>query len=339
MADRCRIKTILSRARERTDAAAYYPELGNLRMKAGLPYNRSQGRGRSTRHLTQREMSLLLGWVWERQDWYKRLELGTLTQPELRTLQEVSTLLCLDLHEWEQLHIALFGRKPAETHNPDAGVKVAPTWSHIIHTSPVAAYISNRCWDVVDFNPTADRLWGGMPDNVLRALLGLPHGRHERSTYTGSTTSWGRTARRQLELLGLPPQPPRRKNMIDWPSTWGPDAMAGLRNGRAVHPQDATLRQIEAEVYANAELLALYEGRRVAGSRVHARTQHKHAHPDGTQRLMYNPALDKIGIMEGAVSEPLGAPGARVVWMEWRPLEAAKSPCNFHCDLYHLHQW
>ncbi|MFD8546307.1 hypothetical protein [Streptomyces sp. NPDC059649] len=334
MTDRARIKTILSRARERTDAEAHYPELGRLRMKAGLPYNRCEGRGRSTRHLTQREMSLLLGCVWERQDWYKRLELGVLTQPELSTLQRVSTLLSLNLHEWEELHIALFGRKPAETHAPDSGLKVAPAWSHIIHTSPVAAYISNRRWDVLDFNPLADRLWGGMPDNVLRALLGLPHGRHERSTHTGADRNWGPTARRQLELLGLPPQLPRRRNLVDWPHTWGPDALSGLRNGRAVHPHDATLSRIEAEVRADTELLALYEGP-VGG--MHAQRQDRHTHPDGTQRLMYNPAVDEIGIMEGAVSEPLGAPGARLVWMEWRPLESAKGPCSLDCALYHIH--
>ncbi|MFF8786786.1 hypothetical protein [Streptomyces sp. NPDC015125] len=325
-----RVSKILSGARMRT-VATDFPELGALRMRAGLPEDRMQGRGRSTPYLTQQEVSLLLGFIDERQDWYKRLELGQIRQPAATDLRKVSRLLRLTPAEWDQLHIALFGRRTLSTNNPKAGLTVDPIWHRIIRSSNIAAYISNRSFDVLDFNPEADALFGGMPDNVLRHFLGRPHGRHPRSSQPQTPRPWGDKAMWQLKMLDLPPQPPNRCHMVDY-QIWGLAATAGLRQGLADHPGDPTLREIEAEVREDRELLAMYEGP------VHGdRTPSENEHPDGTRRLMYHPVVDEIGIMLGGVGGPGGAPGARVVWMEWSPLESATGVCPPSCAIYHIH--
>ncbi|MER0476893.1 hypothetical protein ABR737_00740 [Streptomyces sp. Edi2] len=329
--DQARVGSILSRARKRTDANDF-PQLAELRLLAGLPEKRKQGRGRG-KWLTQQEMSLLMGFIEERADWYKRLELGLISQPADEDLRMVSELLRLTPREWEQLHIGLFGHRTLKTHNPDAGLKVASVWSHVIHSSTIAAYISNRAWDVLDFNEEADELWGGMPANILREMLDLSPVRHERSTQPCEKRPWGDRALWQLEVLGLPAQPPSRCHMPDW-HVWCLSATSNLRVALADYPRDRTLRQIEAEVRHDAELLAMYEGP-VDGN---TEPEDRDVHPDGTRRLMYHPIKDEIVIMEAAVSEPGGAPGARVVWMHTTPLEQATSSCSCDCAIYHIHE-
>ncbi|MFF9786266.1 hypothetical protein [Streptomyces nigrescens] len=278
-------------------------------------------------------MSLLLGHVTVRTDWYKKLELGLIAQPDRDDLGSVKSLLRLNHAEWEQLQIAFYGMRTIQVHQPDVGLELAPVWHRIIHSSSIPAYISNRSWDVVDFNAAADELWGGMPDNALRALMGLPYGRHERSTQPDPRPPMSRRALEQLEVLGLPPQPDRRRHLPDWPMTWGRAAATSLRNALADYPKDAVLLQIRSEVLADPELLALYEG--PVGEDVDIVTRNT---PDGTRRLMYNPAVGEIGIMQGGVAEPLRAPGARVVWMEWWPLMRATVACPPECGLYHIHK-
>ncbi|MFF8902578.1 hypothetical protein ACF082_34490 [Streptomyces lydicus] len=333
MPDLSRVSQILFAARQRTNPDTY-PELAGLRLKAGLREDRRQGQGRSCEYLTIQEVSLLLGHTDQRTDWYAKLERGKISQPDRGDLSNVSTVLRLTPAEDEQLQIAFFGTRTVLIDQPDAGLEVAPIWHRIIGSSGMAAYGSNRCWDTLSFNPDADKLFGGMPDNVLRYLLGLPHGRHPRSTQPRPRPPMSRKALDQLEMLDLPPQPEHRRHMPDWPRTWGRAAATGLRNALADHPNDETLLQIRAEVQQDPELLALYEG--PVGEDLDVEDQY--AHPDGTRRLMYNPAVGEIGIMRGGVAEPGRAPGARIAWMEWRPLDHATSTCSSDCGLYHIHR-
>ncbi|MCZ1012085.1 hypothetical protein [Streptomyces lydicus] len=333
MPDLSRATQILVAARNRTEADAY-PQLGELRLRAGLREHRRRGQGRTCEHLTQREVSLLLGYVDRRTEWYKHLELGKISQPSRDDLSRVSKLLKLSHDEDEQLQIAFFGSRTVKTSQPDAGLDVAPVWARIIHSSSVPTYISNRSWDVIAFNAAADQLFGGMPDNVLRELLGLRHGRHENSTQPYPKPPMSRRALEQIEMLGLPLQPEHRRHMPDWPKTWARAAATGLRNALADHPQDMILQQIRAEVLQDPELRAIYEG--PVGEEVGDEDQH--THPDGTRRLMYNAAVGEIGVMEGGVAEPLRAIGARVVWMEWWPLGQATNTCQPKCGLYHIHR-
>ncbi|MEU6331496.1 hypothetical protein ABZ851_30095 [Streptomyces sp. NPDC047049] len=323
------VSRILSAARMRTKATNF-PELGALRMQAGLSQDRTQA---LRPYLLQQEVSLLLGHIHSRTDWYKKLEGGRITQPDRRELRRVSRLLDLSWREFEALHIALFGSRTMQPHRQDAGLAVAPAWNRVLHSSPMPAYISNRSWDVCAFNAAADELFGGMPDNILRSLFGLPHGRHKDSTQPDPKRPWGERALEQLEMLDLPPQPYQRRHMPDWGWTWGRAGAAGLRSGLADHPDDPILLKIHAEVRQDPELLDLYEGPVIAG----AGAEDRNSHPDGTRRLMYHAGRDEVGVMEGAVSEPLGAPGARVVFMEWRPLEQASGICSSDCAMYHIH--
>ncbi|MEJ8654814.1 hypothetical protein WKI65_43950 [Streptomyces sp. MS1.AVA.3] len=329
-----RASRILTAARMRTPASAF-PQLGALRLQCGLSEDR-RGRGRYTKYPTQQEMNLLVGYVDKRRDWYRRLENGLISQPTEWQLRRVSMLLGLTEQDWHELHIAFFGHKAPKPLKPAAGLRVAPTWNHVIHSTPIAGYISNRSWDVLDFNDEADQLFGGMPDNVMRQLLDLPHGSHSASTQLPSRP-WGAKALDQLEQLetfGLPCQPAGRRHMPDWALTWGPDALAELRSALADHPHDETLQAIELEVVQSAELRALYD--RPGGP---ARTlRGRDVHPDGARRLMYHPVKDEIGVMYAAVGEPRGAVGARVVWMEWQSLAAAISPCRSECLTYHIHK-
>lgn len=333
MPDLTRVRQILFAARKRTDPSAY-PELGTLRLRAGLREHRKKGQGRTCDYLSQQEVSLLLGHIDQRTEWYKNLEGGRIANPDRDDLSRVSNLLNLRPDEDEQLQIAFFGTRTVLIDQPDAGLEVAPIWHRIIGGSGMAAYGSSGCWDTFSFNPAADELFGGMPDNVLRYLLGLPHGRHPRSTQPHPKPPMSRKALDQLEMLGLPPQPDHRRHMPDWHKTWGRAAATGLRNALADHPNDETLLQIRAEVQQDPELLALYEG--PVGEDLDVKDQY--ARPDGTRRLMYNAAVGEIGLMEGGVGEPLRAQGVRIVWMEWRPLEQATRTCPSACGIYHIHR-
>ncbi|MFB6881244.1 hypothetical protein ACFCY8_10460 [Streptomyces noursei] len=281
-------------------------------------------------------MNLLVGYDRTRQDWYRRLENGLISQPAEWQLRRVGMLLSLTELDWHELHIAYFGHKAPKPLKPAAGLHVAPTWNSVIHSTSIAAYISNRSWDVLDFNDEADQLFGGMPDNIMRHLLNLPHGRHSASKQPAQR-SWGAKALEQLERLeafGLEAQPPSRRHMTDWALTWGPFALAEFRNALADHPHDEILQAIELEVLQSVELRALYEGSADAVRDL----QDRDVHPDGARRLMYHPVKDEIGIMHAAVGEPRGSAGARAVWMQWHPLETATMPCSRKCALYHIHR-
>ncbi|MFI9311052.1 MmyB family transcriptional regulator [Streptomyces triculaminicus] len=110
-------------------------------------------------------------------------------------------------------------------------------------------------------------------------------------------------------MLSLPPNEGSRTRMPDWEKSWGPVALSQLRAALAEAPGNPTLRQIEIEVLSDSELSTMY-----------CSGLDPYLHPDGTLRLMYNPTVGKVGLMEAAAAEPMGSPGARVIFMHWTPL-------------------
>ncbi|MEU5900252.1 MmyB family transcriptional regulator [Streptomyces venezuelae] len=278
--DHVRVTQILSAARQRTDPDDY-PELPALRHAHGLP-QRGVGSGRHVRYLSQQEVDLLLGHEAGR-GVYRRLEAARIPNPSPEVIRGVAKVLRLREHEWNELHIALYGHKAPKPLDPQAGQAVTCNWQRVIEQHPAPAYISNFGWDVIVYNRQADALFGPMPGNIMR---------------------W---------MVSLPPHQNSRSRMPDWEQTWLPVALSQLRGAVQVQQNNETLRQIEAEVLADEHLAALYRS-----------NLDPYLHPDGSRRLMYHPGERRTGVMNAAAAEPMGSPGARVVFVMWAPLDSER---------------
>ncbi|MEU1824124.1 hypothetical protein ABZ502_17060 [Streptomyces abikoensis] len=218
-----RVRQILGTARLRTDASDH-PEIPRLRQAYGLS-ERGVGRGRRLTHLGQEEIDLLLGL--EPGKCYARLERGLITAPAEDLLRRVGEILRLQDHQWNELHLALYGHRAPKP--LDARPVATRNWRRVIHRVQGAAYISTFGWDVLDYNEEADALFGPMPKNIMRWMLSLPPYQHSR------------------------------QRMPDWKDTWVPAALSQLRSALAEAPDHNQLRQIEAEILANTELAAVYQ--------------------------------------------------------------------------------
>ncbi|ATM24578.1 hypothetical protein SMD44_p10079 (plasmid) [Streptomyces alboflavus] len=277
--DKQRFGQILGRARQRTDAADY-PELPELRHKAGLPAERGSGPGGRRLHcLSQVEVSLLLGFD-AAQDNYARLERGLIANPSDELLRQVATVLRLQEHQWHDLYIAAHGHKAPRPLQAVISLAVQGNWSWAIEGQRHAAYLSDGAWNVLAYNSAAEALFNPMPKNMMR---------------------W---------MLSLAPEQRSRAAMPDWAESWGPVALSQLRTALAERSEACgTLQQIEREVLAEPELRAMYNS-----------FLDSYIHPDGTRRLMVHGTLREKGVMDAVASTPMGAPHYRVLIMKWTPL-------------------
>ncbi|GGV30747.1 helix-turn-helix transcriptional regulator [Streptomyces spectabilis] len=222
-----RFGLILTRARRRTDAADY-PELPELRHKAGLTAARGPG-GRRLSYLSQVEISLLLGYDASR-GIYARLERGLIANPSDELLRRIATILNLQEHQWHDLYIAAFGHRAPSPLRPASMLALHDSWNWAIQGQEHPAYISDGAWNVLTYNEAANALFNPMPQNVMR---------------------W---------MLSLPPQEDSRAAMPGWAEGWGPVALSQLASAlherRKAHEE---LRQIEREVLQHPDLKEMYE--------------------------------------------------------------------------------
>ncbi|WP_282795744.1 hypothetical protein [Streptomyces sp. CC224B] len=181
-------------------------------------------------------MSLLLGYG-AGQDIYARLERGLIANPPDELLRAVGEILELQEHQWQDLYLAINGRKAPKPLDPRSGLAIHKNWSWVIHGQEQAAYISDFGWNVLECNQAADELFGPMPKNVMR---------------------W---------MLSLAPEERSRAAMPDWAESWGPVALSQLTSALSEEPDHPGLREIEREVLADAELGDLY--RRTLDSYIH----------------------------------------------------------------------
>lgn len=225
-----RVGQILGNARERTDTA-HYPELPELRHKAGLAAERGPG-GRRLRCLSQAEVSLLLGYE-PGGGVYARLERGQIANPDPVLLRRVATILNLREHQWHDLYLSLFGHRAPVPLRPATSLDLYEKWDWVIQSQRHAAYVSDGAWNVLTYNVAANALFHPMPKNIMR---------------------W---------MLSLPPHQDSRAAMPDWAENWGPVALSQLAAALREQENEAheELRQIELEVLGNPELKAMYESR------------------------------------------------------------------------------
>ncbi|MFI8932578.1 hypothetical protein ACIG3E_33560 [Streptomyces sp. NPDC053474] len=228
--DTNRAGQILTRARQRTDANDY-PRVAELRHTAGMVK-----RGRRVRHLSQAEVSLLLGYG-AGQDIYARLERGLISNPPEDLLRAVGEILELQEHQWQDLNLAIYGRKASKPLDPHSSLAIHKNWSWVIRSQEHAAYISDFGWNVLECNQAADELFGPMPRNVMRWMLSLGGEEHSRAA------------------------------MPDWAESWGPVALSQLTAALHEEPDHRELREIEREVLADPELGDLY--RKTLDSYIH----------------------------------------------------------------------
>lgn len=207
-----------------TCAPADYRELPELRLAAGLPARPRTGP--AGRGLSQLEVDLLARLP---QRTMGRLERGLISAPTVDVLRAIAGVLRFTETDWEALWLAVYGQRPSPSAalHPGHASAVPPQWYRIIATSPMAAYISDLAWDVVARNELAERLWGGMPPNVMVWMLG------------------DRAARETV--------------MLNWAGHWAPRAVSQLRSVLRAHPRHRRLCEIRDTVLADPVVAALWQ--------------------------------------------------------------------------------
>ncbi|MFC9736045.1 helix-turn-helix transcriptional regulator [Streptomyces hydrogenans] len=100
--------------------------------------------------------------------------------------------------------------------------------------------------------------------------------------------------------------PIARAMLLDWDTVWAPLVLPQLRAAMAVRPDDTTLQQIAEDALADPVLACLWE----AGG--------AHIHPDGDERPIHH-AVHGPGHVTMCAAEPLGGPGARLIFLVYHP--------------------
>ncbi|GHH84558.1 hypothetical protein GCM10018793_49280 [Streptomyces sulfonofaciens] len=220
-------------ARRQTDADND-PELHDLRKSYGLG-PRGIGSGRRVKYYSQDEMGLKIRRPTDPPNadvgrLYARIERGRFAPDEDR-LRRIAEGLRMGDQQWRALWAAMYGGagEPASL-RPDTGLHIPGIWKEVVRSSSMAAYVSNRCWEVVYCNSVAEDLFGAMPANMMRWMLGLPPEERSRAL----------TLQRERDWVG--------------------PALAQLSRSLDAYPHDRTLRQLAAEVENHPELGPLYRG-------------------------------------------------------------------------------
>lgn len=99
--------------------------------------------------------------------------------------------------------------------------------------------------------------------------------------------------------------PVARGMLLEWETIWAPLVLPQLRAAIAGRPEDATLQQIAKEALGDPVLARLWE----AGG--------AHIYPDGDERPIHH-AVHGPGHVTLCAGEPLGAPGARLIFLIYR---------------------
>ncbi|MEV6725406.1 helix-turn-helix domain-containing protein [Streptomyces xanthochromogenes] len=242
---------------------------------AGFPPRRP-GPGRRVAGLSQEQMDVLL----ERTPGtYNRFENGQLSTPSAELLTAVATVLRLGEQEWVFLWRLTRREAPPNPLHRDSGLSVPEEWHGLVDgISGAIAYINDAEWNLLAHNKEFAELFPGgePPANPMRWMLLDPEAREV--------------------VLG------------DWAESWAPLVMPQLRHAVELHPRNAALARLQADVRRDP----------VAGPLYAAAAAAPIAYPDGSARPL-NHALYGPGRVTTCVAEPVTSPGARVVLLLYTP--------------------
>ena len=114
----------------------------------------------------------------------------------------------------------------------------------------------------------------------------------------------GRVPQNTMRWMLLDPL--ARGMLLDWETVWAPLVLPQLRAALSVRSDDQTLLQIAREAQDDPVLSQLWES---GGA---------HIHPDGDERPIHH-AVHGPGHVTMCASEPLGSPGARLIFLIFHP--------------------
>lgn len=236
---------------------------------------RSGGSGRRAKGLSQEQMDELLDWP---TGTYGKFERGV--RCNARMLRAVVRVLGSAEEQYEGLHLHLFGYKPPRLLDPRAGDQVGANWSRVVDRHPEPSYVTRMGWEYSFGNRLYEDIFPGgrPPTNTVRWMLCDPDAR------------W---------------------RLVNWEREWAPLVAAQLRGAAAEFPDHPLLRDLVAQVRADAVAGPIYDG-----------TVQAYQQPDGDVRRLRHAGLgDEVQQVVITASQPLGAPGARFMVLQLDPVE------------------